>query len=106
MKVLATIVLSLLLAMPAFGAEITLHGMYHGSAQDLRIRFSDAVIVHLRRHGGYVDSEGVGHANFGKDLMTITLDVTDETHFAITTSALKRDIKDLTKWADELRRML
>jgi hypothetical protein len=106
MRALATVVLSLLLAVPAFGAEVTLHGMYHGSAQDLRNRFSDAVIVHLRRHSGSVDSEGVGHATFGKDLMTITLEVTDETHFAITTSALKRDAKDLTKWADELRRML
>ena len=106
MRVLASVVLSLLLAVPVFGAETTLHGMYHGSVQDLRNRFSDAVVVHLRRHGGYVDSEGVGHALFGKDAMTITLDVMDETHFAITVSALKRDAKDVTKWADELRRML
>ena len=106
MRAVATVFLSLLLAFPALGAETTLHGMYQGSAQDLRLRFSDAVIVHLRRHGGYVDSEGVGHAAFGKDLMTVTLDVTDEMHFAITVSAPKRDPKDVTKWADELRRML
>ena len=106
MRALPTVFLSLLLALPALGAETTLHGMYQGSAQDLRLRFSDAVVVHLRRHGGYVDAEGIGHALFGKDPMTITLDVTDETHFAITVSALKRDPKDVTKWADELRRML
>jgi len=103
---ISAIVLPSCFAMPAFAADTTLHGIYQGSAQDLRTRFSDAVIVHLRRHGGYVDSEGVGHANFGKELMTITLDVMDDTHFAITVSAPKRDSKDTTKWADELRRML
>jgi hypothetical protein len=107
MKRIAVIVVPLLVAAPAFAAETTLHGMYQGSAKDLRTRFSDAVIVHLRRHEGAVDAQGVGHASFGKDSpMTITLEVTDDTHFAITVSAPKRDTKDVTKWADELRRML
>ena len=106
MKTIPTVVILLLSAVPVSAAETTLHGMYDGSPDDLRIRFSDAVLVYFRKNTGSVDAEGVGHASFSNDPVTIKLDITDDRRYAITVSAVKHGTRDTTKWADAIRSRL
>ena len=106
MKTITTLVLALLVAGRAFATETSLHGTYGGSAEDLRTRFADAMTLYFKRYDGLVDSDGVGHATYGHDPVTVTLAVVDERHYTLTVSAPKHDTRYTTKWADALRARL
>ena len=100
------LVLCLLLTPPAFAAETALHGTYSGAVEELRSRFADAMTLYFKRYEGHVDSDGVGHAVYGRDPVVVTLDVADDRHYTLTVSAPKHDSRYTTKWADAVRARL
>jgi len=106
MKTITILAVVLLVAGRAFATETSLHGTYGGSVEDLRARFADAMTLYFKRYDGVVDSDGVGHATYGHDPVTITLAVVDDRHYTLTVSAAKHDTRYTTKWADALRARL
>jgi len=105
-KSIATIALLLLCAVSAFAAETSLHGTYSGTIEDLRVRFSDAMTLYFKRYDGHVDADGVGHASYGHDSVTVTLEVKDDRHYTLTVTAPNHETKYTAKWADALRARL